>query len=179
MQSTTPAILRRIGPVAALNREGKFTKPIYVGKAVPQGARKGGFGLNTAPGNALYNRLGEHAKSIGSAQNLNADHFFCRYLISDDIWIPLGESLLIQRFQPIWNVLIDGFGNHTTGKRRASQNRSPWDTIHPGRPWAALLPQNPRAPKQFHSLISKFLKGIKVPIIAPEDAVIHEEEEDE
>ena len=50
--------------VAEQNRDDKFEQPIYVGKAVPPGARKGGFGLSTAPGNALFKRLSEHAKSI-------------------------------------------------------------------------------------------------------------------
>lgn len=30
--------------------------PIYVGKAIPRGARKGGFGLDASPGTALHDR---------------------------------------------------------------------------------------------------------------------------
>ena len=92
--------------------------PIYVGKAVPAGARKGGFGLGSAPGTALYNRLTEHAESVARAENLEAGSFFCRYLAVDDIWIPLGESLLIEMFNPLWNKVIDGFGNHDPGSGR-------------------------------------------------------------
>ena len=33
--------------IAIKNRNGSFAQPIYVGKAVPAGARKGGFGLGT------------------------------------------------------------------------------------------------------------------------------------
>lgn len=46
---------------------------------------------------------------------------------------PLGESLLISRFRPLWNVIVEGFGNNPTGGPRESQKRSPWDTLHPGR----------------------------------------------
>ncbi len=113
--------------------------PIYVGKAVPAGARKGGFGLGAAPGTALYNRLAEHAESVARAENLDAGSFFCRYLAVDDIWIPLGESLLIEMFKPLWNQAIDGFGNHDPGSGRHQGKKSAWDVVHPGRPWANNL----------------------------------------
>src|SRR5271166_4945652 len=60
-------------PIAVRNREHRFSQPIYVGKAVPPGARKGGFGLGTAPGTALWGRLREHATSIRQAQNLDLE----------------------------------------------------------------------------------------------------------
>ncbi|MEN6603100.1 MAG: Eco29kI family restriction endonuclease, partial [Bryobacteraceae bacterium] len=113
--------------------------PIYVGKAVPAGTRKGGMGLDVSPGCALYNRLSEHAESIQCATNLRLDDFFCRYLAVDDIWIPLGENLLIEMFRPVWNVLIDGFGNHDPGKGRHQGKRPAWDVLHPGRAWASKL----------------------------------------
>ena len=113
--------------------------PIYVGKAVPAGARKGGYGLGGSPGTVLYRRLIEHAESVEQAENLSAEDFFCRYLAVDDIWIPLGESLLIEMLSPVWNALIDGFGNHDPGKGRYNQQRSAWDVLHPGRPWAKRL----------------------------------------
>ena len=59
----------------------------------------------------------------------------------DDIWIPLGENILIERFKPLWNQVIDGFGNNDPGGRRATQYRSHWDVLHPGRPWAVKLAQ--------------------------------------
>lgn len=121
------------------NRNGLFKCPIYVGKAVPPGARKGGFGLGENPGFVLYGRLAEHAKSIEQCDNLSIKDFFCRYLIVDDIWIPLAESLMIEMFSPAWNKAIDGFGNHDPGKGRYQQQNSPWDILHPGRPWASKL----------------------------------------
>ena len=122
--------------IAVRNREGRFESPIYAGKAVSPGARKGNFGLDPGAGPYLHSRLMEHAESIRLAANLNIDDFHCRYLVVDDIWIPLGEALLIAKFSPIWNRLIDGFGNHDPGGGRYNGARPRWDTLHPGRAWA-------------------------------------------
>ena len=119
--------------ISERNRGGRFTAPIYVGKAVPPGARKGNFGIDSDPGPALFKRLKEHAESIQQAENLDIKDFHCRFLVVDDIWIPLGESLLIAKFSPIWNKMVDGFGNHTPGAGRFNQSRSRWDVLHPGR----------------------------------------------
>ncbi len=124
-------------PLVAQNLNSRFAAPIYIGKAVPEGARKGGFGLDAPAGTVLFRRLREHARSIEEASNLDLKHFCCRYLVTDDIWIPLGENLLIEMFSPIWNKLIDGFGNHDPGSGRYNQQRSAWDVLHPGREWAA------------------------------------------
>ncbi|RJX18466.1 MAG: Eco29kI family restriction endonuclease [Desulforudis sp.] len=117
------------------NQQNCFNIPIYVGKAVPKGARKGGD-MEAIPGLVLFSRLKQHAKNIEEASNLDLADFHCRYLIVDDIWIPLGEALLIARFNPIWNKLIDGFGNHDPGKGRHAGLRPRWDVLHPGRSWA-------------------------------------------
>lgn len=134
--------------ISRRNAGEKFAQPIYVGKAVPKGARKGGFGLEATPGPALYSRLQEHAETIGQTNTLDIKDFFCRYLVVDDIWIPLGESLLIEMFSPIWNLVIDGFGNHDPGSGRYNQMKSPWDEIHPGRPWAEKCRENKKTPIQ-------------------------------
>lgn len=125
--------------IANKNENGLFQWPIYVGKAVPAGARKGGFGLGAEPGQVLYKRLAEHASSIEQTKNIELRDFKCRFLVVDDIWIPLAESLLIEMYLPLWNRKIDGFGNHDPGKGRYNQQRSLWDTVHPGRPWAYKL----------------------------------------
>lgn len=117
------------------NQLNKFEAPIYVGKAVPTGARKGNSDFSVPPGIVLYKRLKQHAESVSAAENLRLEDFFCRYLVVDDIWIPLGESLLIAMFTPVWNKLVDGFGNHDPGKGRYQGMRSKWDTLHPGRAW--------------------------------------------
>ncbi|MDR0528379.1 MAG: Eco29kI family restriction endonuclease [Zoogloeaceae bacterium] len=118
-----------------------FVQPIYAGKAIPEGGRKGGLELDIPVGEYLYKRLNEHRKSIEAAENLSIDNFYCRFLVVDDIWIPLGESLLIERTKPLWNIIVDGFGNHDPGSGRYNQQISSWDTIHPGRNWAKKLRQ--------------------------------------
>lgn len=125
--------------IAKANRIDRFTCPIYVGKAVPDGARKGGQGDNVDPGTALYKRLNDHAKSVSAAVNLNLDDFRCRFLSVDDIWIPLTESMMIERFKPVWNVVLDGFGNHDPGSGRHRGRMPMWDRLHPGRAWAERL----------------------------------------
>ena len=59
--------------------------PVYVGKAVPPGARKGALRQRSTSGHALANRLNQHAASINQANNLNLRDFSCRYLVVDDI----------------------------------------------------------------------------------------------
>jgi Eco29kI restriction endonuclease len=114
--------------------------PIYVGRAVPRGARRGDVGLDEAPGRVLFDRLRQHANSIAAAENLEVTDFRCRYLIVDDIWVPLAEALLIGHFRPLWNGVVEGFGIHAPGAGRANQARSSWDTLHPGRRFATALP---------------------------------------
>jgi Eco29kI restriction endonuclease len=132
------------GPFAAYKRiskpnqakPGNPSVPIYVGKAVPAGTRKGQLLADPLRSKALFNRLTEHAESIRLAPNLSIADFSCRHLVVDEIWIPLGESLMIAKFSPLWNLLIDGFGNHDPGKGRYEGLRPRWDVLHPGRAWA-------------------------------------------
>ena len=128
------------GPHPLYQREAAEEVPIYVGKAVAKGARKGIISMTgKTESRALFDRLGEHAESIVDGKDLELADFSCRYLTVDAIWIPLGESLMINMFKPIWNVKIDGFGNHDPGKNRKESKKSRWDVIHPGRPWAEKL----------------------------------------
>lgn len=112
--------------------------PIYVGKAIPSGGRKGLFS-KVAKGKSLYNRLKKHAQSIIEAENLELSDFQCRFLTIDSIWIPLGEQLLIDRYKPLWNSIIDGFGNNDPGQYRYSGRMSDWDKVHPGRVWTKRM----------------------------------------
>jgi len=111
--------------------------PIYVGKAVPKGARKGA--RSSSAGRDLFRRLNEHSKSIEQAKNLELSDFVCRYLVVVPVWVTLAERFLVEHYQPVWNVVIDGFGNHDPGSGRRTMKRPRWDTLHPGRPWAAEL----------------------------------------
>lgn len=126
-------------PIAAANA-GEMRWPIYIGKAIPSGGRKGASLTASARGKALFKRLVDHRDSIREAEagsgNLAVSDFQARYLTVDDIWIPLGESLLIARFRPLWNIALDGFGNHDPGKGRYNGLRPLWDHLHPGRGWA-------------------------------------------
>jgi hypothetical protein len=138
----------------------KAGHPIYVGQAIPEGSRKGGFGLGIEPGPVLYQRLRQHAGSIEQAENLNLADFRCRYLVTEDIWIPLAENLLIEKFQPIWNKVIDGFGNHDPGKGRYEQQRSYWDTLHPGRPWAVRCQPSAKSQAEIVKSLNEHLKAV-------------------
>ena len=142
--------------LAERNRSERFGAPIYVGKAVPAGSRKGGV-LDARPGKVLFNRLAEHAESIRMATNLDIEDFSCRFLVVDDIWIPLGESLLIARHSPLWNSLIDGFGNHDPGRGRHAGMRPRWDVLHPGRPWAARCQEREESAKDIERDVASFL----------------------
>jgi hypothetical protein len=152
--------------ISEQNRNGLYRWPIYVGKAVPAGARKGGYGLGADPGLALFKRLTEHAGSIEQAQNLRLVDFRCRFLVVDDIWIPLAESLLIEMFSPLWNRNVDGFGNHDPGSGRYNQQRSAWDVIHPGRPWANNLQPLSPGERAVASGAAEFIAMTKDKILA-------------
>ena len=108
-------------------------RPIYVGKAIPAGGRTGGLGSEAVRTLALSQRLAKHAASIKAAENLRLQDFQVRYLVVDDVWIPLGENMLIETYQPVWNKLVAGFGNNPPGEGRRDQQVSLWDVLHPGR----------------------------------------------
>lgn len=143
--------------ITQLNCESKFELPIYVGKAVPSGSRKGGL-LKEGVDKSLYKRLKEHSESISAASNLDLDHFFCRYLVVDDIWIPLGESLMIAKFSPLWNKIIDGFGNHDPGRGRHNGMRPRWDVLHPGRSWSDKLAERPESASRISEDAAQYLE---------------------
>lgn len=159
--------------IAKRNDNGKFGAPIYVGKAVPAGARKGGGASSGTVGKPLFNRLSEHAESIRSVSNLDIADFACRFLVVDDIWIPLGESLLIAHFSPVWNALIDGFGNHDPGSGRYNGMRPRWDVLHPGRAWAAKCKPRPESAEDIAREVEAYLMSAPFPtsdrLLVPEE----------
>ena len=99
--------------------------------------RAGRGGPNIRP---LYRRLAEHAANINGVKNLKASDFCCRFMIlggTESDLISACEAQLIRQLTPLWNTVVDGFGNHTPGEGRFDQARSEWDVLHPGRAWAA------------------------------------------
>jgi len=125
--------------LAVANRSA-YKRPIYVGKAVPPGWRQAR--KVEVSSNSLHARLMEHARNIASADNLRVKNSACRFMIlegQESNLISTIESELIRRFTPLWNSVIDGFGNHDPGSGRYNQSPSEWDILHPGRKWAAKL----------------------------------------
>ena len=129
------------GPLDYLETDYSAEKPIYVGSAGPEGRRKGisQGGTSTERTTRLHERLRQHARSIEYAENLSVQFARCRYLVVEPVWITLAEQFLIQHFRPLWNVVLDGFGNHDPGRGRRDSARPRWDIVHPGRPWADRL----------------------------------------
>jgi hypothetical protein len=111
-------------------------KPIYVGKAVPKGWRTARVASETD--STLYGRIRQHANSIKHGAGLNIKDFRCRFMIlkgDESNMITIVEAELIRKYKPLWNTVVDGFGNHDPGKGRYDQAISEWDVLHPGRPW--------------------------------------------
>ena len=129
--------------VARLNQD-TCVLPIYVGKAVLPGWRAAR--ATSTESKSLYSRLREHARNVQQVKNLEIGGFCCRFIILQkaeaDLIVPV-EAVLIRKYQPLWNSVIDGFGNHDPGKGRYNQARSEWDVLHPGRPWADKLAGEP------------------------------------
>lgn len=124
---------------AELNRL-QYGHPIYIGKAVPRGWRQAR--VSDEPNKLTYelhSRLREHMRNIETGAGLSSKDFSCRFVIFEgggSDMIGTIEASLIKIFRPLWNTVVDGFGNHTPGTGRFNQAKSDWDVIHPGREWA-------------------------------------------
>ncbi len=140
------------------NRGGRFSMPIYVGKA--ENKKRKGKATGPTKSMVLHRRLADHADSIKQAKTtLKIADFQCRYLVVDDIWVPLGETLLIATFSPVWNTLVDGFGNHDPGKGRHAGMRPRWDVLHPGRPWAERCQPRQESATQIATEVEEYLRS--------------------
>ncbi|MDQ6702619.1 MAG: Eco29kI family restriction endonuclease [Pseudomonadota bacterium] len=111
--------------------------PIYIGQAAPgnKNAR-----TPVEQGLRLAARLNEHRKNIERATSLCIKDFECRALVVQTGWEIGAEDYLIRLFQPIWNSetgLVFGLGKHGDSAGTRRNKRSPWDTLHEGRVWAA------------------------------------------
>lgn len=124
---------------AELNRL-SYNYPIYVGKAVPKGWRQARTSDNAkSQSRELIGRLREHGRNIDISADLSLEDFMCRFVIFEaegSDMISTIEAALIKFNKPLWNTVIDGFGNHDPGSGRYEQAKSDWDVIHEGRTWA-------------------------------------------
>ena len=124
---------------AVLNRL-SYSFPIYVGKAVPKGWRQARVSDSAeTQSKELHTRLRQHAASVGIVSGLLLEDFSCRFVIFEDAgsdMIGTIEAALIKMNRPLWNIAVDGFGNHDPGSGRYEQAKSDWDVIHAGRNWA-------------------------------------------
>jgi hypothetical protein len=109
--------------------------PIYIGKASASGGRTGAaVDVGMGSGSQLYKRIREHRNSLQQANaNLTLALFRVRWLAVDPAFIGTAEVFLIERFQPIWNVMSGGFGSNAVGKNRVRGEIASWDALHPGR----------------------------------------------
>ncbi|MEA2571752.1 MAG: hypothetical protein QOI24_3753 [Acidobacteriota bacterium] len=160
-------------PLYAPVRSPSADCPIYVGKAVPAGARKGLAKPTHA--RSLFHRINQHTKSIEATKSLRAGDFLCRYLVVTPLWITMAERFLLEHYRPIWNVVLDGFGNHDPGKRRYEGEITWWDALHPGRAWARQLQPTRDAAMAKRRLV-EFFEGKRAAEMPAEDDEAREQE---
>ncbi len=118
--------------------------PIYVGKADPE---EPFADTPETQGFALHARLKEHARSIARASNLKLADFEFRSANVQSGMQPAVEAFMIRLFKPIWNREVKicyGIGKHGDSADTRRNKRSPWDTMHPGRAWAAASAEDQR-----------------------------------
>ena len=140
-----------------------YSVPIYVGKAVPSGWRQSRI-LDDAAGSALYSRLRQYSESIKNGKGLNLSDFVCRFAILEGDtanMIAALEAAIIAEHSPLWNSVIDGFGNHDPGKRRVTGKRPQWDCLHPGRPWAMRMSGEEFSVPELRRRVTDYLMGVK------------------
>ena len=123
--------------------------PIYVGKADPT---NGDASTSREQGPRLTGRLIEHAGTIATAERYSAEQglppglspihlsdFSCRRLVCATNAQLVAERHLIRAFWPVWNSDTKacwGMSKHGDAATTRRNKRSPWDVVHPGRPWA-------------------------------------------
>ena len=139
--------------------------PIYVGKADP---RSDTARTPMDQGIRLFNRLRDHLRSIGKAEDtLAVNDFDCRSLVVQSGWQGAAEDYLINLFHPIWNNetgVCHGLGKHGDAPSTRANLRSPWDTLHPGREWAWRDPniRDARSPNQILTDLTRHFSTNKI-----------------
>ncbi|MBT2543550.1 Eco29kI family restriction endonuclease [Streptomyces sp. ISL-44] len=123
-----------------------FEVPIYVGRSTPEGSRTGSDVKSPEESKSLRSRLMTHENKIKKVDDLEIDDFYTRFLPADDLFTPMAESMMITELQPVWNVILHGFGVNTPGDGRKNQTRSKWHEVHRGVPAGDALPPHPGGP---------------------------------
>jgi len=142
--------------------------PIYVGKADPKNSN-----AETVEdqGLALYMRLKEHATNIAKTELKLCDFRYRSAAIQSGMQAAV-EDFMIRLFQPIWNKEIKicyGIGKHGDSATTRANKRSPWDTMHPGRQWAADTTSNQMERGEIMTKIAAHF--IKHPIIPDKEVL--------
>jgi Eco29kI restriction endonuclease len=125
--------------------------PIYVGQAAPaiSNAR-----TPIDQGAKLSARLNDHRKNISKASSsLDLGDFEFRSLVVQSGWETAAEDYLIHLFRPVWNNetnILYGLGKHGDSAVTRANKRSPWDTLHPGRVWAAASTEDAKSISQIN-----------------------------
>jgi hypothetical protein len=142
--------------------------PIYVGKADPKNPQ-----AETAEeqGQALYLRLREHARNIGRTELPLADFRYRAAPIQTGMQAAV-EDFMIRLFRPVWNKEIKicyGIGKHGDKATTRANKRSPWDTMHPGRKWAADTMADQMNRTEIEKKIAEHFK--EHPVVADKDTL--------
>ncbi|MBF0333015.1 MAG: Eco29kI family restriction endonuclease [Alphaproteobacteria bacterium] len=121
-------------------------------------------------GPQLTGRLRDHRRMIMTVEKWAMEHpdpanhplrvadFDYRRLVVASNAQMMAEQCLIGLFQPIWNNEMNicwGISKHGDSAGTRANKRSPWDVLHPGRPWA-MDPrlENSRTPDDILSAIT-------------------------
>ena len=142
----------------------EYAVPIYVGKAVSSGWRQSRNADSNQSERALFSRLKQHSCSIAAAKNLTPTDFACRFVIFEGAtteMVAAVEAALIKLHNPLWNSVIDGFGNHDPGGRRTTGKIPQWDVLHPGRPWAMRMTGEKPSLAYLKRRVSDYLVGLR------------------
>jgi hypothetical protein len=159
------------GPFALYAPWSGTEHPLYVGQAAPadRNAR-----TPTDQGPRLSARLNEHKKNISKATStLDIADFEYRSLVVQSGWETAAEDYLIHLFRPLWNnetAILYGLGKHGDAATTRANKRSPWDTVHAGRGWAAASTEDAKTPAQIEQEVSDHAKTF--PIYKDLDAVL-------
>lgn len=146
------------GSEAAYQPISKTETPIYVGKADPIDSEAETV---EAQGMKLFRRLKEHSKSIGGTE-LDLGDFYYRAVPIQSGMQAAVEDFMIRLFRPIWNKEVKicyGIGKHGDAATTRANKRSPWDTMHPGRSWAASTRNNQMSRRAITDKIAAHFRG--------------------